>query len=91
MPRNILSCRLHNPPPYRHLHCILTPTETEPMATFNPKTFLKQAGRGKSTLSAPKKRMLFSQGDAADAVFYIQAGTIKRKLPAIWIPQTEQF
>ena len=46
------------------------------MATFNPQTFLKQVGNGKTTLKSPKKQTLFSQGDTPDAVFYIQAGKV---------------
>jgi CRP/FNR family transcriptional regulator, cyclic AMP receptor protein len=49
----------------------------KPPATFNPQTFLTQVGSGKSTLKAPNKQILFSQGDAADAVFYVQAGKVK--------------
>ena len=44
---------------------------------FNPKTFLEEVGNGKTTLTFPKKQILFSQGDAADAVFYIQEGQVK--------------
>ena len=47
------------------------------MAMFNPQKFLAQVGTGKTTLICPKKRVLFSQGDAADAVFYIQTGQVK--------------
>jgi CRP-like cAMP-binding protein len=47
------------------------------IAPFNPQQFLAQVGEGKTTLTCPKKRILFSQGDAADAVFYIQMGKIK--------------
>ena len=47
------------------------------MATFNPQQFLAQVGNGKTTLTCPKKRILFSQGDAADAVFYIQTGQVR--------------
>jgi CRP-like cAMP-binding protein len=47
------------------------------MATFNPQTFLKQIGSGKTTLKIPKKQVFFSQGDTTDAVFYIQAGKVK--------------
>ncbi|MBK5283551.1 MAG: Crp/Fnr family transcriptional regulator [Nitrospiraceae bacterium] len=46
------------------------------MATFNPQTLLKEIGSGKTTLTSPKNQILFSQGDAADAVFYIQAGKV---------------
>jgi CRP-like cAMP-binding protein len=44
---------------------------------FDPRTFLKQVGSGKTNLTCPKKQILFSQGDKADAVFYIQAGLVK--------------
>jgi CRP/FNR family cyclic AMP-dependent transcriptional regulator len=47
------------------------------IAPFNPQTFLKQVGNGKTTLTCPKNQILFSQGDAADAVFYIQTGQVK--------------
>ena len=44
---------------------------------FNPRTFLTKVGSGKTTLQVRKKQILFSQGEAAEAVFYIQAGKIK--------------
>ena len=44
---------------------------------FHPQTFLNEVGRGKTMLPSPTKQMIFSQGDAADAVFYIQAGKVK--------------
>jgi CRP/FNR family cyclic AMP-dependent transcriptional regulator len=47
------------------------------MASFNPQKFLRQVGSGKTSLTSPKKQIVCSQGDAADAVFYIQAGKIK--------------
>jgi CRP/FNR family cyclic AMP-dependent transcriptional regulator len=47
------------------------------VAPFNPQTFLKQVGSGKTTLTSPKKQIIFSQGDPSDAVFYIQTGKIK--------------
>ncbi len=47
------------------------------IASFNPQTFIKQIGSGKTTLTCLKKKILFSQGDAADAVFYIQTGKVK--------------
>ncbi len=45
-------------------------------AQFNPKIFLATVGHGKTMLTSPKKQIVFSQGDAADAVFYIQEGQI---------------
>jgi CRP-like cAMP-binding protein len=47
------------------------------IAPFNPQAFLKQVGSGKTNLTCPNKQILFSQGDKADAVFYIQAGKVK--------------
>ena len=44
---------------------------------FNPQTFLAKVGHGKTTLQAPKEQLIVSQGDAADAVFYVQAGRVK--------------
>ena len=46
-------------------------------APFNPKTFLAQAGDGRSTLQCQKHQILFAQGDTANAVFYIQEGQVK--------------
>jgi CRP/FNR family transcriptional regulator, cyclic AMP receptor protein len=44
---------------------------------FNPKIFLATVGNGKTMLTFPKKQIIFSQGDAADAVFYIQEDQVK--------------
>ncbi len=44
---------------------------------FNPQTFLTKGGNGKTSLTAHNKQILFSQGDAAEAVFYIQLGKVK--------------
>lgn len=50
---------------------------TKRTAAFNPTTFLAKVGNGKTILKSRKKDVLFSQGDAADAVFYIQEGKVK--------------
>jgi CRP-like cAMP-binding protein len=44
---------------------------------FNPKTFLTIVGSGKTILKSRKRQIIFSQGDSADAVFYIQEGKVK--------------
>jgi CRP-like cAMP-binding protein len=44
---------------------------------FDPQTFLATVGKGKTILECRKDQVLFSQGDAADAVFYIQEGKVK--------------
>jgi CRP-like cAMP-binding protein len=44
---------------------------------FDPKTFLATIGSGRKNLSLLSKQVIFSQGDAADAIFYIQKGKVK--------------
>jgi CRP/FNR family cyclic AMP-dependent transcriptional regulator len=44
---------------------------------FNPKAFLTQVGSGRTTLQCRKNQIVFSQGDAANAVFFIQEGQVK--------------
>jgi CRP/FNR family cyclic AMP-dependent transcriptional regulator len=46
-------------------------------ATFDPKIFLAKAGEGKTISKFRKDQVVFSQGEAADAVFYIQQGKVK--------------
>jgi CRP/FNR family transcriptional regulator, cyclic AMP receptor protein len=45
--------------------------------SFDPRLFLSKVGKGKTTLQSLKKHSVFSQGDSADAVFYIQTGKVK--------------
>src|SRR5271156_5417315 len=44
---------------------------------FDPKTFLSKVGEGRSIAKYKKDQIVFSQGDAADAVFYVQKGRVK--------------
>jgi CRP/FNR family cyclic AMP-dependent transcriptional regulator len=44
---------------------------------FNPNTFLATIGDGRKIVVVSKKQMVFAQGDAADAVFYIQKGKVR--------------
>jgi len=46
-------------------------------ASFDPKMFLASVGEGKTITKYQAGRAIFSQGDAADAVFYIQKGQVK--------------
>ena len=46
-------------------------------APFDPKKFLAKVGGGKTILYYRKNQIVFSQGEVADAVFYIQQGNIK--------------
>jgi CRP/FNR family cyclic AMP-dependent transcriptional regulator len=44
---------------------------------FDPQAFLAKVGDGKTVLTFHKNEIVFSHGDAADAVFYIQKGRVK--------------
>jgi CRP-like cAMP-binding protein len=45
--------------------------------TFDPKSFLAEVGEGRTVSQYRKDQIVFSQGDPADAVFYIQKGKVK--------------
>jgi CRP-like cAMP-binding protein len=45
--------------------------------SFNPKSFLAKIGEGRSIHAYHREQIVFSQGDPADAVFYIQKGKAK--------------
>jgi CRP/FNR family transcriptional regulator, cyclic AMP receptor protein len=44
---------------------------------FDPKIFLAKVGEGKTISKYRKDQTVFSQGEVADAVFYIQQGKVK--------------
>lgn len=44
---------------------------------FDPSAFLTKIGDGKTTRAYRNKQVVFSQGDAADAVFFVQSGKVK--------------
>jgi len=46
-------------------------------ASFDPKKFLAKVGDGKAISNYRKNEVVFSQGEVADAVFYIQQGNVK--------------
>src|SRR4051812_30204917 len=48
-----------------------------PVAIFSPKTFLSKVGEGRSQGKFVKGQPIFTQGDLADAVFYVQSGRVK--------------
>jgi CRP/FNR family cyclic AMP-dependent transcriptional regulator len=50
---------------------------TRPRPSFTPKSFLAKIGEGRSIGKYRKDQIVFSQGDPADAVFYIQKGKVK--------------
>jgi CRP/FNR family cyclic AMP-dependent transcriptional regulator len=44
---------------------------------FDPKVFLATIGEGRKILAFSKKQTIFTQGDAADSVFYVQKGKVR--------------
>jgi CRP/FNR family transcriptional regulator, cyclic AMP receptor protein len=50
---------------------------TKKKGGFDPNTFLATIGDGRKILAVPKKQSIFTQGDRADAVFYIQRGKVR--------------
>src|ERR1700730_4773930 len=44
---------------------------------FDPKMILAKVGEGRTTADYRKNHLLYTQGDPADAIFYLQQGTVK--------------
>jgi len=44
---------------------------------FDPNTFLATIGEGRRIVAIPKRRKIFTQGERADAVFYVQEGKVR--------------
>src|SRR6202171_410151 len=44
---------------------------------FDARVFLATIGEGRRVIALPKKQTIFTQGDAADTVFYIQEGKVR--------------
>ncbi len=44
---------------------------------FDPRKFLATIGEGRKAVAFPNKHTIFTQGDAADAIFYIQQGKVR--------------
>jgi CRP/FNR family cyclic AMP-dependent transcriptional regulator len=50
---------------------------TKKKCDFDPKSFLATIGEGRTIVLVPGKQTIFTQGDAADTVFYIQKGKVR--------------
>jgi CRP/FNR family cyclic AMP-dependent transcriptional regulator len=66
--------------------------------SFDTKVFLAKVGEGRSIVQYAKGQIVFSQGDPADAIFYIQTGKTKvtvvseqGKEAAIAMPGPDEF
>ena len=55
----------------------MAPTVPGKKCHFDPKKFLATIGESRKVVAYPKKQTIFTQGDAADAVFYIQEGKVR--------------
>jgi CRP/FNR family cyclic AMP-dependent transcriptional regulator len=49
----------------------------KPESQFDPKEFLSKIGKGRSIAKYHTSEIIFSQGDQADSVFFIEAGKVK--------------
>jgi CRP/FNR family transcriptional regulator, cyclic AMP receptor protein len=52
----------------------------ERTSTFDPQIFLAKVGAGKTNAEFRRRQIVFSQGDPADAVIYIQKGKIELRV-----------
>ena len=52
-------------------------TTAKPKVGFRLNRFLSEAGTGRTIAAFPAGKVIFSQGDPANAIFYIQEGKIK--------------
>src|SRR5688500_11444043 len=50
---------------------------TDVASGFDPTPFLAKLGKGRTIRAYRNKQLIFSQGDAADAVFFIESGKVK--------------
>lgn len=56
---------------------VIPRTPVRKIRLFNPSTFLAQAGLGRTIIHLKKRQTVFSQGEPAEAVFYIQRGKVR--------------
>src|SRR5437763_16877230 len=54
-----------------------TVAATKKLRQFDPATFLATIGEGRRILEVLSKQAIFTQGDKADAVSYIQKGKVR--------------
>jgi CRP-like cAMP-binding protein len=50
---------------------------TKKERNFDPKEFLATIGEGRRVVAFPTKQAIFTQGDRADAIFYIREGKVR--------------
>jgi CRP-like cAMP-binding protein len=53
------------------------PTLAKKEREFDAEEFLATIGAGRKVVAFPKKQTIFTQGDVADSVFYVQEGKVR--------------
>ena len=53
------------------------PVKSKDKSLFDPKAFLAKVGKGRTIVDYSEHQLVFSQGDPADTIFYIQKGKVK--------------
>ena len=56
---------------------VIRRTPVRSIRLFDPSAFLSQTGLGRKIVDLKKGQTVFSQGEPAESVFYIQSGQIK--------------
>lgn len=56
---------------------VIPRTPVRSIRHFDPSAFLSQVGLGRTIIPLKKGQTVFSQGDPAEAIFYIQSGQVK--------------
>jgi CRP/FNR family cyclic AMP-dependent transcriptional regulator len=72
-----LGCEVRFVPKARGELVQLATEKRERKPRFKPDAFLEKAGEGRTVSKFQKDQVVFSQGEAADSVFYIQKGKVK--------------
>jgi CRP-like cAMP-binding protein len=54
-----------------------SPPATKKNRAFDPDRFLATIGQGRKSFPVDRKKRIFTQGDVADSVFYIQKGKVR--------------
>jgi CRP/FNR family cyclic AMP-dependent transcriptional regulator len=55
----------------------MAPVSAKKRRDFDPEKFLATIGQGRNVVAFSKKQTIFTQGNGADAVFYIQEGKVR--------------
>jgi len=66
-----------NRPRPRTSAIMATVSDISTVRDFNPDKFLATIGEGRKILTVAKKQVIFTQGDGADSIIYIQKGRVR--------------